>query len=423
MRCERCDRIFENMRLIRILQRKLPFDRRDYFSFRQKVFPLQMFPNDKEDPRGAFNIQHSTLRQLAPPDMPFNSEPPKVNVDSHSQDINEGLDSRDCTACIDEPLLTSRRQCPSWMAAALLIMVYAVSRTVGSESVLDLLFGSNQQDKPETNQTNEASILFLIYCGGPSGRADMEAIVQTWGRHLTHVLILSNTPDDLSPILTEGRNRNNTASWNIIESKMLNDGAKRSSKDSWKETVQKVNEELQRHPSIQWIVRSDSDTWWNVPLLEDRLRATILPPDEPLVMGQFFPLVNFKWVREVSAERSDVPDLTQSNGTDAYLSGGAGLILTRTSMQKLHACFPTVTLKSRAKEDIWFSPLAHACNVTLVHSQYMHQFPWDIQRLEEVPSTLSLHHVAGDGRKGYARPSHYENALKEYGYKQKNAQR
>ena len=166
------------------------------------------------------------------------------------------------------------------------------------------------------------SILFLIYCGGTSGRADMEAIMQTWGKTLNRVLVLSNTPNDMPAAFTNNHNTS-IKSWHISVFDLMKDGGKRPSRESWEESVKKMHDELQDDPSIEWVVRSDSDTWWNVPLLEERLQIrscnmTNFPPEEPLAMGQFFPLVNFTWKREVSSRRSQVPDLSRSNGANAY---------------------------------------------------------------------------------------------------------
>jgi hypothetical protein len=268
----------------------------------------------------------------------------------------------------------------------------------------------NDSEKVNYTAIGDPSVLFLLFCGGPSGRADMDAILDTWGSKVTRAVIMSNTPEDLPLDRIDAKNNHN-ATWRVEYASSLDKGKHRDPRESWSETVRIIHVELERDPSIQWIVRSDSDTWWNVDFLHTRLlNDHILTPDEPLMMGQFFGLKDFKWVAGVSKR---IDNLDRDDGRNAYLSGGAGIVFTRVAIERLHTCLPKNELQSSdiSVEDVWLSNLAYNCNVTLQRNAKMHQFPRKVTK-QRVPKTISVHRVAGDGRRDYRHPSYYENALR-----------
>jgi hypothetical protein len=238
----------------------------------------------------------------------------------------------------------------------------------------------------------------------------MNAILDTWGRHVEQAVIMSNTPNDL-PI---ERLAKLDGSWRVHEAASLGRGRNRDPKESWTEVFQLLDTELRRDPGIRWIVRSDSDTWWNVARLIEKLggNETILPSTEQSVMGQFFALVDFMWVREISAGAMKNNDLNRDKGRNAYLSGGAGLVFTRAAVETFVKCFHSLQTPTdhTVLEDVWLSRSAFECNVTLVRNDAMFQFG-RVKR-NKVRSSISIHRVAGDGRKDYRHPSYYEKQLK-----------
>lgn len=231
---------------------------------------------------------------------------------------------------------------------------------------------------------------------------------------------MSNTPHDLP---TERLAM--LPHWRVQETPSLNGGRNRDPKESWIEIFQLMSQEIRRDPHLGWIVRSDSDTWWNVQRLHQQLRKAgegsdlILPSTEASIMGQFFPLVNFSWVKGISNRAMKGGSMYRDSGRNAYLSGGAGLIFTRTAVETFAACFSLPSSLKRLPtdltvlEDIWLSRPAFECNVSLVRSDKMYQFPMGVKP-GKVPSTISIHRVAGDGRKNYVHPSYYEKKLRPH---------
>ena len=299
-----------------------------------------------------------------------------------------------------------------------------------------------------------SNILFVIFCGGPSGYADMDAILDTWGKHVKHAIVMSNTPNDLPLERMKSINNNNTisssSSWTVQYASSLEGGKLRQSKEFWNETINIIHEYLSTSPTstneIQWIVRSDSDTWWNVRKLQQQLlekentTATLLPSNEPLMMGQFFPLVDFDWIKGTSNDPKYIQRLRNGNtnhtttttdsGRTAYLSGGSGVVFTRTAMDTYKLCLDSLTKNNddtndttptqlfsvpSIREDLWLSKLAYECNVTLVHNNDMYQFGNRFHKSRRAEHALSIHHVVGDGRKNYKHPSFFENALLKQG--------
>ena len=277
---------------------------------------------------------------------------------------------------------------------------------------------------------SSCDVLYVVFCGGESGRADMNAILDTWGAKVRRGIILSNTPDDL-PV---DRIQATHGVWRILPSQSLEGGTDRDAKSSWHEFIQAVHDELERDPTIRWIVRSDSDTWWNVHGLqhllvpEDQSRTArngtstktrtttpvpFLPWDEPLMMGEFFRLVNFTWVKGVS--HKTFAGFDRSDGSNAYLTGGSGIVFTRTAMEQYHSCFVANTklyhtMSSSNEEDTWFSRLAYQCHVTLARNGNMHQNPHNELPISE---TISVHRAVGDRRNGHRHPSYYERWIQQ----------
>lgn len=236
----------------------------------------------------------------------------------------------------------------------------------------------------------------------------MNAILDTWGRHVEQAVIMSNTPDDLPT-----QRLAKLDGWRVQEAESLQGGRTRDPKESWSEIFQVMKTELRRHPEIRWIVRSDSDTWWNVAVLNEKLGGNdnILPFTDVSVMGQFFPLVDFMWVKGISNGAMKNNNLYRDKGRNAYLSGGAGLIFTRAAVETFANCFRTLKTPTDESvlEDTWLSRPAFECNVTLVRNDAMFQFG-RVKR-DRVRSSIAIHRVAGDGRRGYRHPSYYEKQL------------
>lgn len=272
--------------------------------------------------------------------------------------------------------------------------------------------------------TPSSSVLFMIFCGGPSGKADMTAILDTWGAKVQKAVIMSNTPDWLPLDRIQQRHQQSSddaagGRWTIHNTSSLVGGGERSPYDSWNENVRVLADLLKHDTDIQWVVRSDCDTWWNMDLLMKQLslfQPPIYTPTQPYMMGQFYPLIDFKWVRGIS----DRPikgshTIQEDNGRNAYLSGGAGVLVTRRAIERLADCFQTQkslaasgSRGSSNKEDMWSSRMAYECNVTLKRQDGMYQSG---RKFFKVPSSLSIHRAVGDGRKGYVHPRYYERIL------------
>jgi hypothetical protein len=264
-----------------------------------------------------------------------------------------------------------------------------------------------------TNGTRPKEVLFLIFCGGPSGNADMDAILDTWGKRVKHALIMTNTPKDL-PL--DRIMKSHATAWQIYNTTSMAEGSWRNGPIFWKDAIDTVHTTLQMFPNLKWVVRSDSDTWWNVPLLYRELLHPRgrLSGNKPLVMGQFFPLVDGRWQRNNTRV---ITTFDQSNGRNAYLTGGSGAVFTRAAVSTLYSCFQRpdyigAHFFGAGREDIWLSGLVHFCNVTLIRHPRMEHFP---QRMGKstAPKMLSIHRAVGDGRKGYPHPRIYEEQLVE----------
>jgi hypothetical protein len=285
--------------------------------------------------------------------------------------------------------------------------------------------------------------LFLIFCGGPSGKADLNAILETWGKRIQNVLIMSNTPNDVISVFEEQGEIDGTPrhhhhhhnwKWAIYNTTSLDGGGRRRPVESWKEIIRALNNTLQNDPRIQYVVRTDSDTWWNTDLLFNNHHKHFphhLPPlpdpDQPYMMGQFHPLVDFRWVRKISGVamngQKQYSTIREDDGRNAYLTGGAGVVMTRTAVENLVSCSQNNRLPSNDggshdrrrsasdQEDIWSSRMAYSCNVTLKRHDGMYQSG---RRFFAVPQSLSIHRAVGDGRNGYVHPRYYERIL--YGF-------
>ena len=134
-------------------------------------------------------------------------------------------------------------------------------------------------------------------------------------------------------------------------------------------------------------------------------------------MGQFFPLVNFTWVPNISSKAVKT-GMPRDSGRNAYLSGGAGVVFTRSAVETLASCIMDSSSSKvqlllsenfHTGEDHWSSRLFYTCGVTLVRSNRMYQFGRVDKK--KVPMTLSIHRVAGDGRRNYKHPSVYEQMI------------
>ena len=342
------------------------------------------------------------------------------------------------------------------------------------------------------NHDDNDKVLYLIFAGGKSSTADMNAILDTWGKKVNRALIMTNTPEYLpleriknlnnynnrsqSQSSSSSNNNNNNeanigdgnaiaqasfleasdVSWKIHFTSTLDGGGLRKAFPFWNETFQLLNLAIKRNPQIEYVVRSDSDTWWNADHLREELfkettrakpksdaeeaddkntttantTASLLPSNDPAMMGQFYGLVDLNWKWRAAKPRNgkNTKKFKQrDDGRNAYLTGGSGVVFTKAAIQTYASCpiFSDDTVLDvsnhttfsacRRSEDVWLSCAAYHCGVSLVHNGYMFQ---ELDQLDNksipilnMSQMIAIHRAAGSGRKGSVHPSFYENQL------------
>jgi len=273
------------------------------------------------------------------------------------------------------------------------------------------------EDSASTDTIRDDKILFLIFAGGPSGFSDMEAILDTWGNQVDLALVMSNTPREL-PLQRIGARNNRNSSWQVRPSATLGGGPDRPAEVFWKETISFLVENFQNYPDLKWIVRSDSDTWWNVKYLRRLLlEENRLPANDTLVMGECYGLENGRWVEYLA---HPINNIKRDNGMNCYLAGGAGLVFTRAAVDVFSSCLSAENhppKKCWGKEDIWLSCMARKCGFSLTGQPGMFQrpdqFDEHMKRNGTMSKTLAIHRAVGDGRNGWEHPSYYDQLLLE----------
>jgi len=187
--------------------------------------------------------------------------------------------------------------------------------------------------------------------------------------------------------------------WQLEKSSFSGRGPDRPAEESWMEIFHIVSEYIRKRPGIDWVVRSDSDTWWNTGRLEQVL-STLDANKQPTIYGQAYLFSSHKPIP------SDAKNDAVSQNS-IYLTGGAWLLMTKASINAFADC--NMAQKCRGREDEWISCQSVHCGV------HMHNLPGLFQRPDQVNrpvvTAVSIHRAVGDGRNGWEHPSYYEKQL------------
>lgn len=151
---------------------------------------------------------------------------------------------------------------------------------------------------------------------------------------------------------------------------------------------------------ILWIVRSDSDTWWN----RTELKTYLGKYDDrsPVAFGNLY-----------QKRPCCGPWKSQSlaNQENSYLAGGAGVIMNKMAVAKIVDSmndWPRATngVGVFSGEDLWFGDCLLKSGIKMQHVSAMHQVP---PSFEYAPRTLSVHKaVSYENKHGYQYQSFYE---------------
>jgi len=281
----------------------------------------------------------------------------------------------------------------------------AVLRT-GLSSALNTCRPGAQQIHQTVSLDVWDRILVVLLIGGRHSKADWVSIQNSWGRFVRHGILMTNTPTIFREMYVSERDAFGSR-WKLAPSNTLEGGSSRRGSPFWNALLRIVHAYLHNHPDINIVLRSDSDTWWNVPKLA---RTTAgWNASDPIVSGQAYglpPLAKlihneFKPFR-IPADNSKISPRPARGGDrgNVYLTGGAGLIFTKAAIENVYTHVLSGGCKRYDKEggneDLWICLCAFSLperKLTLVPSEFMYQQP--VNSKVQIKDTVAVHRAIG----------------------------
>ena len=124
------------------------------------------------------------------------------------------------------------------------------------------------------------NVLVILILGGRFAGHEFENILRSWGRHVRHGVVLTNTPETLGSVPGPA--------WETLPAPVNTLGCR----SLWIMLLAVAEARMRANPRIKWVLRSDADTWWNVHAMLNQLNT--LPAHmrgaDPTVIGQQFGL-------------------------------------------------------------------------------------------------------------------------------------
>ena len=229
------------------------------------------------------------------------------------------------------------------------------------------------------------NVLVILILGGRFARHEFENILQSWGQHVKHGIVLTNTPATLGSMPGPA--------WESMAAPANSIGCR----PLWIMLLAVAEARMRTNPRIRWLMRSDSDTWWNTRAMLNQLNT--LPQRmggaEPTIIGQQFGThsrgaskehhSHFRPLHPVDDNNFDPSGLRRMQPGTAYATGGAGVLYNARAVcvmaQTLAAGLCTTLACKKGgmhmMEDVFMGFCMHEAlqPVNVLHSPLMYHWP------------------------------------------------
>ena len=240
------------------------------------------------------------------------------------------------------------------------------------------------------------NFFFAWFGGGKNCVVDVEAMAQTYGRHVQHLVFFTQEDNNNAcrkklEVLTAQHEHWSHVLW---PGKRIWTG-KTASIGLWDTIVNVSLQYMQKHPHLRWIARSDADTWWNVQALETFLKTE--NSSQPLFIGQVYTYDPCCHALDPARYSSSFRD-----GGKTYVSGGGGGIMSDAFLEALQSCLRVNRVAPAGNEDTWMGKQMRQCQLRPKGSAKMFQHPGaDEARLKQAlddKTVIAVHRATGDGK-------------------------